>query len=34
MMSHTYCEDIEITVAEAIPGFLEEVAYLRERLRE
>ncbi len=34
MTSHTYCEDIAITGAEAIPGFLEEVAYLRDRLRE
>jgi hypothetical protein len=34
MTSHTYNEAIAMTVVEAIPAFLEEVAYLRDRLRE
>ena len=34
MTSHTYSEPIAMTVVGAIPGFLEEVAYLRDRLRE
>lgn len=34
MTSHTYSEAIALTVVTAIPGFLEEVAYLRDRLRE
>lgn len=34
MTSHTYSEPIAVTVVAAIPGFLEEVAFLRDRLRE
>jgi len=32
--SHTYDEDIAIQVANSIPRFLEEVVYLRDKLRE
>ena len=34
MTSHAYSEPIAVTVVAAIPGFLEEVAYLRDRLQE
>ena len=34
MTNHTYSEAIAVIVVAAIPGFLEEVAYLRDRLRE
>ena len=34
MTSHTYNESVAVTVVEGIPGFLEEVAYLRDRLRD
>ncbi len=33
MTSHTYSEAIAVIVVEAIPRFLEEAAYLRDRLR-
>jgi len=32
--SHTYEEEFAITVIESIPRFIEEVAYLRDRLQE
>ena len=34
MTSHTYSEAVAMTVVAAIPGFLEEVTYLRDRLTE
>ncbi|MCE2454310.1 MAG: nucleotidyltransferase substrate binding protein [Gemmatimonadetes bacterium] len=34
MPSHTYSEPVAISVVAAIPGFLEEAAYLRDRLRD
>ena len=34
MTSHTYGEPIAVTVVAAVPGFLEEAAYLRDRLRD
>ena len=32
--SHTYNEDVALEVVEGIPRFIEEVTYLRDRLRE
>lgn len=32
--SHTYDEDIALEVVEGVPEFLEEMSYLRDRLRE
>ena len=32
--SHTYDKDVALAVVEEIPRFLEEVAYLRDKLRE
>ena len=34
MTSHTYSEAIALTVVAAIPGFLEEAAHLRDRLKD
>lgn len=32
--SHTYDEDVALDVVEGIPAFLDEISYLRDRLRE
>ena len=34
MTSHTYSEAIAVDVVAHIPAFLDEVTYLRDRLRE
>ena len=34
MTSHTYSESVAESVVAAIPGFLDEVSYLRDRLRD
>jgi hypothetical protein len=34
MTSHTYDEDTALAVVDAIPSFLAEATYLRDRLKE